>query len=169
MTGPRRLAVLALAALTPVACTTTMLAPSAAAPVAAQLSVERFLQAANQRDVHAMGNLFGTKNGPMMDTGGSFGCAFKKIGSWFGGQSCLKRQEVEIRMDAIASILEHEDYVVRGEQRVPGRDAPTTRVLVDMTKQGEHLAGVPFVVVQAANGRWLVQEVALEMVMGRGR
>jgi hypothetical protein len=169
MNGMRRLGVLALTALSPVACTTTTVMPNAAAPVAAQLSVERFLQAANQRDVRAMGNLFGTKDGPVMDTGGKLGCAFKKIGSVFGGQSCVKKTDVEIRMDAIASILAHDDYRIVGEDRVAGRLAPTTRVLVDMTVQGRPVAAVPFVVVQTDEGRWLVQEVDLARVMAFGR
>lgn len=169
MTGTRRLVLLALAAIAPTACTTTVVRPGAAAPVAAQLSVERFLQAANQRDVESMGNLFGTKDGPLADTGSTFGCAFKKMGSWFGGTPCTKRQEVEIRMDAIASILTHEDYRIIREERVAGRDAPTTRVLVDMTVQGSPVPSVPFVVVQTGQGRWLVQEVDLARVMELGR
>lgn len=165
-----RLALLAVAAVAPAACTTTVvMSPNAAAPVAAQLSVERFLQAANQRDVHAMGNLFGTRDGPAMDTGGTFGCAFKKIGSWFGGNACVDKLDVEVRMDAIAAILRHDDYRIVREQSVPGRQAPTTRVFVDMTVQGEPVPAVPFVVVRTNEGRWLVQEVDLERVMTRGR
>ena len=94
MTGFRNLGLLILAAVVPLACTTTVVMPNAAVPVAAQLSVERFLQAANQRDVLAMGNLFGTESGQMMDTGGAFGCAFKRIGSWFGSTRCRMKQEV---------------------------------------------------------------------------
>ena len=169
MTAARRLALLALVALAPVACSTTVVMPSASAPVAAQLSVERFLQAANERDVYTMGNLFGTKDGPLMDTGGSFGCFFKKIGSWFGGGACRKKAEVEIRMDAIASILSHDNYRVLREERVPGRDAPTTRVLVDMTVAGQPVDAVPFEVVMTGERRWLVQNVDLERVMTRGR
>ena len=157
MTGFRNLGVLTLAAVVSTACTTTVVTPNAAAPVAAQLSVERFLQAANQRDVGAMGNLFGTEDGPVTDTGGSFGCAFKRIGSWFGGTRCKSKQEVEPRMDAIASILAHEDYRIVGEDRVAGRTAPTTRVLVDMTVEGGPVSEVPFVVVRTSEGRWLVR------------
>ena len=169
MTGLRSLGVLVLAAVVPTACTTTVVMPSSAAPVAAQLSVERFLQAANQRDVVLMGNLFGTANGPMMDTGGSFGCAFKRIGSWFGGAPCVTDPEVEVRMDLIASILTHQEYRVVREERVAGRPAPTTRVLVDMTVGGEPVTAVPFVVVQTPEGQWLVQEVDLQRVMAGSR
>ena len=168
MKGSRNHGLLVLSVALAAACTTTV-SPSPAAPVAAQLSVERFLQAANERDVQAMGNLFGTREGPAMDTGGAFGCAFKKIGSWFGGSACVKKAEVEIRMDAIASILRHQDYRIVREERVAGRQAPTTRILVDMTIQGQPVPGVPFVVVQTGRGRWLVQEIGLEQAMARGR
>jgi hypothetical protein len=169
MRAIRHLVVLGATSVALAACTTTYVMPSAAAPVAAQLSVERFLQAANQRDVEAMGYLFGTKDGPVMDTGSPLGCAFKKIGSLFGGNSCVKKTDVEIRMDAIASILAHDDYRIAREERVAGRESPTTRVLVNMTVQGASIPGVPFVVVQSDEGRWLVQEVDLARVMELGR
>jgi hypothetical protein len=148
------------------ACTTPA-APNEVAPVAAQLSVERFLQAANDRDVLSMGRLFGTDQGPVGDTGGSFGCFFKKIGSWFGGSSCIRRVDVELRMDAIASVVRHEDYRIIREEPVAGRTSPTRRVLVDFDMGGRAVSGAPFVVVQTGEGRWLVQEVPLETIMGR--
>jgi len=165
MIAYRKLALLTLALMTPVACTTVVVEGPVAA-LGAQLSVERFLTAANQGDYTSMGRLFGTQHGPVMDTGSTFGCAFKKIGSWFGGSSCVKRQDVEVRMDAIAAILRHEDYRVISESRVAGRDAVTTRVLVDMTTvQGVSVSNVPFVVVQSGGGRWLIEQVDLQMVM----
>lgn len=160
----RSLAVLALA-LIPAACTTVVTEGPPPA-VGAQLSVERFLAAANERDVQAMGRIFGTESGAAMETGSTFGCAFKKIGSWFGGSSCVTKQEVEIRMDAIASILQHEDYQVVAESSVAGRTSPTRRVLVNMTTAaGTQVSEVPFVVVQGGDGRWLVEEVDLRRVM----
>ena len=117
----RRFALFALLVAAPTACSTrTVETPPPS--MGAQLSVERFLQAANQRDVIAMGHLFGTSDGAVMDTGSTFGCAFKKIGSWFGGSACENRQNVEIRMDAIASILEHQDYRIVGQQHPHGVD-----------------------------------------------
>lgn len=165
MRGIFNVGLLALALTVPSACTRYVVEPPAAA-VGAQLSVERFLQAANQRDVEAMGRLFGTEGGSAMETGSTFGCMFKKIGSWFGGSPCVKRQEVEIRMDAIASVLQHRDYRIVNERRVAGRTAPTTEVTVNMTTmQGINVAAVPFEVVRTGEGRWLVQRVDLERVM----
>jgi hypothetical protein len=87
-------------------CTQQITGPSAGAGVGSQLSVERFLQASNERDLGTMARIFGTYDGPVADTGGTFGCFFKKIGSWFGGESCVRRQDVEIRMAVIADIMD---------------------------------------------------------------
>lgn len=138
---------------------------STVAPVAAQLSVERFLQAANDRDFQSMGRLFGTEGGPEWDTGSTFGCFFKKIGSWFGGTACGRRVDVELRMDAIASIIRHEDYRITREEAVAGRTSPTRRVMVDLTIDGESMTAMPFIVVQTGEGRWLVEQVPLERIM----
>jgi len=138
---------------------------STVAPVAAQLSVERFLQAANQRDFEAMGRLFGTADGAAMDTGSTFACFWKKIGSWFGGTACTRRTDVELRMDAIASIVQHTDYRIVREESVAGRTSPTRRVYVDLTIQGRRVPNMPFVVVRTSQGRWLVEEVPLERIM----
>lgn len=135
------------------------------APVAAQLSLERFLQAANQRDFESMGRLFGTADGAEMDTGSTFGCFFKKIGSWFGGDACTKRTDVELRMDAIASIIQHEDYRIVREESVAGRTVPARRVYVDLTIRGRRVSNMPFVVVRTSEGRWLVEQVPLERIM----
>ena len=136
--------------------------------IAAQLSVERFLQAANARDLNSMGRIFGTRDGPVLDTGSTFGCMFKKIGSWFGGLSCQRRQDIEIQMDAIASILRHEDYRIVRQEMVAGQDHPTTRVVVDMTIRGVTVMAIPFDVVQDRGGRWFVTNVDLEKVMAGG-
>ena len=168
MTGMRPwIALLALRILP--ACSTTQARVNPATALEPQLSVERFLQAANARDLETMGRLFGTADGPMGDTGSTVGCAFKKIGSWFGGEPCRTLQELELRMDAIASILRHQDYAVTQQQMVAGRMHPTTRVLVDLVMDGERVVrSVPFVVVHGSGGRWLVQEIDLQRVMAGG-
>lgn len=156
---------LASAVVVTAACSTTVVQSGPGAGVVAQLSVERFLDAANQRDIETMGRLFGTSDGPILDTGSTFGCAFKKIGSWFGGTPCVKRHDVEIRLDAIAQLLRHEDYRITREEAVAGRLNDATRVFVDLTIEGERVPDVPFVVVRASEGRWLVESIDLERVM----
>jgi hypothetical protein len=161
----RHLVPVVLTLLASAACTSQS-GPAAVAPVAAQLSVERFLQAANQRDVDAMGRLFGTSQGSLMETGSTFKCFFKKIGSWFGGTACTRRTEVELRMDAISSIIRHVDYRIVREEPVAGRLSPTRRVIVDLSmSENRRVSGAPFIVVQTGGGRWLVEQVPLEQVM----
>ena len=157
--------VLAFASLPLMSGCATASQPRQGAGLVAQLSVESFLQAANARDIAAMGRLFGTTDGPMNDTGGTLGCAFKKIGSWFGGSSCVKRRDVEIRLDAIAEILRHEDYKIEREQGVAGRLDQATRVFVNLLINREWVMEVPFVVVRTSSGQWLVEEVDLARVM----
>jgi hypothetical protein len=113
--------------------------------VAPVLSVERFLQAANANDYDAMARLFGTPSGPIQGD----------------------RSEIELRMDAIARVLRHEDYRVVSESAVPGREVPTTRIGVDLTIAGERIPDVAFHVVQTEGGRWMVQEIDLEAITNR--
>ena len=160
--------IVVLAALVSATACTTVVQRGPGAGVVAQLSVERFLEAANQRDLETMGRLFGSTGGPVLDTGGTFGCAFKKIGSWFGGQSCVKREEVEIRLDAIANVLSHDDYRIVREQAVAGRMNDATHVWVDFTINGSQVKDIPFVVVRTGDGRWLVEQVDLQKVMSGG-
>lgn len=156
---------LALIGLLLQGCSTQVVGPGPMASVAPQLSVERFLQAANARDYEGMARVFGTADGPIGDTGSTFGCFFKKIGSWFGGSPCVTRQDVEIRMAAISNILRHDDYRITGEERVPGRDRPTIEVTVDLIRDDDTVRGVPFLVVNTSDGQWLVEFVDLEHVM----
>lgn len=158
-----------LGAMLVAGCSTTVVRPGGAAAVAPQLTVERFLQAANDRDLAAMARIFGTEQGPIGDTGSTFVCFWKKIGSWFGGEDCVDRAEVEIRLDAIARVLQHQDYVLRGEEMVAGRASPTRRVFVDLTlEDGTVVEDVPFEAVQGQEQRWYVERVDLERIMSAG-
>jgi hypothetical protein len=71
-------------------------------------------------------------------------------------------------MEAISSILQHENYRIVRDEMVAGRDTPTTRVVVNLTIRGQSINNIPFLVVQAGAGRWLVQEVDLQSVMAGG-
>jgi len=161
-----RTALLLVLASATAACTTVQ-ARGPGAGVVAQLSLERFLQAANERDLEAMGRLFGTNGGPAWDTGSTFGCMFKKIGSWFGSSPCVKKRDVEIRMEAIAQVLRHEDYRVVREEPVAGRMNEAIRVVVDLTVNGGAVPDVPFTMVRTGDGQWLVEEIDLQKVMAR--
>ena len=130
------------------------------------LSVERFLQAANTRDLMAMARIFGTADGAMAErVSNTFLCGFKRVGSWIGlGERCLSWVEIELRMNAIAVIIEHDDYSIRAESAVPGRNRPTIRVMVDIARGPEQFDDVPFVVVQTSDGRWLVEQIGLKLM-----
>ncbi len=150
------------------ACTTTRVVSSGEVPaVAPMLSVERFLHAVNDRDLDTMARLFGTKDGPIIETGGTLGCAFKRMGSWIGLASrCRTLQEVELQMDLIAQILRHRDYTIQSERSVAGRVNQTSRIGVDLRINGRTVTDVPFIVVRTKENRWLVEEIDLEKVAG---
>lgn len=151
--------------LGPVGCATSGSSPQMAG-TQPQISVERFLQAANSRDLDAMARIFGTDEGPIADQARSgLGCAFRRVGSWLRLSSrCTSWQDIEIRMNTIAYILRHDRYQVRSESTVAGRQAQTIRVGVDLEWGRESYPDVPFVVVQTREGRWLVQEIGLERI-----
>ncbi|MEK9503650.1 hypothetical protein [Gaopeijia maritima] len=107
-------------------------------------SVERFLVAVNAHDLDNMAALFGTRDGP------------------FQGN----RAEIEIQMDALATILSHQAYEIVSERQVPGRQDPTTRVGVTLTIDGEVYPDVSFVTVRTGQGRWMVQEIDVERLTG---
>jgi hypothetical protein len=68
-------------------------------------------------------------------------------------------------MDAIPSIIQHTDYRIDREESVAGRTSPARRVIVDLTIEGEAVNAMPFVVVRTSEGRWLVEQVPLELIM----
>lgn len=130
------------------------------------LSVERFLLAANTGDLDAMARIFGTSAGPMADRAGSaLGCGLRRMGSWLRlSRRCVSWQDIELRMNTIALILQHDDYRVRSENPVAGRRHPTRRVGVDLQRGGQQFTDVPFVVVRSGEGRWLIEEIGLERI-----
>ena len=128
--------------------------------------VAEFLDAAARRDHAAMASRFGTGDGPVGERGGVVGCALRRVGSWIGlGERCLGRAEVELRMDVIATVLAHESYRVGAQQGVVGRGRPAARVEVEVVRGGRGVV-VPFVVIRADDGRWLVEEVGLGGLVG---
>ena len=128
--------------------------------------VAEFLDAARRRDHAAMATHFGAGDGPIGERGGAVGCAFRRVGSWIGlGAPCLTAPEVELRMDVMARVLAHESYRVGVEEGVVGRGRPAARVEVEVVTGGRGVM-VPFVVIRADDGRWLVEEVGLGRLVG---
>ncbi|HEY0094444.1 MAG TPA: hypothetical protein VGB96_08980, partial [Archangium sp.] len=71
-------------------------------------------------------------------------------------------RQVEQRMYAIASILEHERFTIVGEEQIPGRFGEAVRMNVNLTR-GNMRKQVPFTLVRS-NGAWLVEQVDLERI-----
>lgn len=111
--------------------------PGGPAPAAA---VERFMRLVESKSYREMGSVFGTEEGPVAQRD--------------------EMADVERRMYAIASILEHDRFVIRDEQPVPGRAGVAVRVMVDITK-GNRTLQVPFTAVRSG-ASWLVEQVELE-------
>jgi len=116
--------------------------------MAPALAVERFLQAVNSQDLTTMGRLFGTANGPIIDRD--------------------PRAEVEKRMFAIASILQHSDYSIEGERIVPGRPDATQLIVRMSVDEGRRQVPVAYTLVRSKRGAWLIEVIDLEAIT-RGR
>jgi len=112
--------------------------PGAPAPSAA---VERFMRLASEKDYGEMGWLFGTAQGAVMRRD--------------------PPKDVERRMYALATILEHQSYTLAGEEPIPGRLGMAVRVNVRVTQRGR-TAPVPFVLVKGPEGRWYVEEIGVQ-------
>ncbi len=130
------------------------------------VSVIRFLEASNAGDLEAMARIFGTSRGAVADrTGNTLTCAVRRVGSWIRlGDPCVPWSEIELRMNTIAIILEHEEYQLRSESTVAGRTRPTTRVGVDLETTAERIVDVPFVTVLGPGGAWYLEEIGLERI-----
>lgn len=111
----------------------------AAAPAAA---VERFLRLVESKNYREMGLVFGTKDGNVYRIDPA--------------------RQVEQRMYAIASILEHESFSITNEEQIPGRFGEAVRMTVNLTS-GRQRKQVPFTAVRAGN-TWLVEQVDLERI-----
>lgn len=137
------------------ACASSSPPPAASAGMAGAsglaptMTIERFLRAANQNDLDAMSNLFGTRDGPVART-------------W-------SRREIDDRMFLLASLLKHTDYTIGNEQIVPGRREEATQFNVRLVLQ-QGPVQVPFVMVRSRNNQWLVENIDIQRITrGTGR
>ncbi len=111
----------------------------AAAPAAA---VERFLRLVEAKNYREMGLVFGTKDGNIYRIDPA--------------------RQVEQRMYAIASILEHQSFSITNEEQIPGRFGEAVRMTVNLTS-GRQRKQVPFTAVRSGS-TWLVEQVDLERI-----
>lgn len=161
------LVALAAAGLALGACSTTTERPEGTGDIAPALTVERFLQAVSSQDLEAMSHLFGTAEGPIAERPGGVGCFFRWLGGIFGVDGCPSRLEVQRRMLALATVLEHDDYRMGSQERAPAREHPSVRVRVTLIRGDATYSGVPFLVVQSKGGSWLIEEIGVQAVTDR--
>ena len=128
------------------ACTSQTVVRQHEFAVAPALAVERFLQAANSRDLNTMSRLFGNEDGPFGDR--------------------RNRTTVELRMDALSEILRHDGYDIISERMVAGAELPSTRLGVDLLLPGgvTTVPDVGFTVVLESPNRWLVNVIEVDKV-----
>ena len=108
--------------------------------------VERFLQAANTRDLATMSRLFGDEDGPFVDR--------------------RRRTDVELRMDLLAEILRHDGYEIISERRVAGAEAPSNRIGVNVLLPGgvTTVPDVGFTVLLESPNRWLISVIEVDKI-----
>ena len=154
------------ACLLATACATAPPVPPTADPGPLH-AAERFLDAANRRDLDALARTFGTPRGPIAEASGGFGCGMRRLGSWLAiADRCPTRREIELRMHALAAVLRHDGYEVTSTQRVPGRDRAVTRISVAVRRGARVHRDVGLLVIRTSAG-WLVEAVELEKITGR--
>jgi len=133
-------------------------------------SAARFLEASNTGDLETMARIFGSTGGSLADqTGPAPLCALRLVGAWMRiGDPCQRWAEIELRLHAVALLLRHDHYRIADQRVVPGRQAPTVQLLVDLDRGGRWIQGVPFQVVQRSNGIWMVESIGLERITEAG-
>lgn len=114
---------------------------SAAASPGPVLAVERFLQAANANDLKTMAQLFGTADKTIVELEGE--------------------STAEQRMHVLASLLRHDDFMVRGQETVPGRIHDATTLMVELEQGGRRVV-VPHLVVRKNGGGWIIEKIDVE-------
>jgi peptidoglycan/xylan/chitin deacetylase (PgdA/CDA1 family) len=141
-----RLLPLFLVLLFGAACAPSLRAPAggagAPAPAAA---VDRFLRLAQEKNYVEMGWIFGTEKGPAIET--------------------HPRDRLEKQMYALASVLQHDRYELRGEGTVPGRGMAAMQYRVALIR-GASEKVVPITAVRGPGGRWFVEVVDVEALTG---
>ena len=122
--------------------------PPPNADVAASLVVDQFLRAVNSNDLDTMKRLWGNKNGPV------------------AAEQEARGADVEQRLFAIASVLHHDGYTIKGSQIVPGRRNEATLINVLM-KFGRDEIEVPYTLVYSNAGNWLIENIDITKVTTR--
>ncbi len=117
----------------------------APAPLAPDETVRQFLAAVNAQNLDQMAQLWGTERGPSTVT--------------FNGSADDRHDRLAI----IQHTLQADSFRVRGIEPVPGHEAQR-RIQVELMRGGQR-ATVPFTLVPARTGGWLVSDIDLNRAM----
>lgn len=137
----RRLLPFAIAALAACGGRTVAVAPAPAAP---EQTVSAFLAAVNANDLDRMALLWGTERGP---------------------STVSNRNAPEVRHQQLVimqRLLVADSFRVLGAEAVPGHEARRLQILM---MRGPRRATVPFTLVTARTGGWLIREIGLDLAM----
>jgi hypothetical protein len=119
-------------------------APIAPAPETPEQTVAQFLAAVNARELDRMALLWGTERGPSPVSNPN--------------TPEVQRRQLEIMQRLL---ITESHRVVRNE---PGTDIARRRLTVELVRANRRVQ-VPFVLVHARTGGWLVQEIDLDAAM----
>lgn len=110
------------------------------APDAPEATVEQFLAAVREADLGRMGDLWGTERGPSVLT--------------------VPPRQRQQRLTIMQRVLQNDEHRVLGSAAPPSR--PDRRVLqVELVRDGRRFV-VPFTLVLARTGGWLILEVGID-------
>lgn len=139
----RHLVILALA--TTVACggRSAEQAPSPASP---DQTIEQFLAAVNAADLERMATLWGDERGPESAT------------------RTMPMEQRQQRLTIIQRMLRSDSHIITATDATN----PARRVVTVAMTQGNRRFAVPFTVVPARSGGWLVKEIGLDAAMPSG-
>ncbi len=108
--------------------------------VTAQLAVQQFLKAANEKDIQAMSTVFGTKDGPARET--------------------MDRTELEKREIILACYFAHDSNRMLGENSGAGGHR---EVRIEL-KKGNMTRQTTFYTIQGPGRRWYVDNMDIAAV-----
>lgn len=104
----------------------------------ARMAIERFLDGVAEKDYQAMGQQFGTSDGP----------AEERLGI----------TEVEQRMMVLAGLLEHRDYELQ-EADLARTGPERTRFVATLIRRRDGRVDVPIVAAVTGDDRWFVERI----------
>ena len=139
-----RRSVVCVAALAFAACH-GQTAPVAPAPLAPEQTLAQFLAAVNANDLASMALLFGNERGPSTISGHN--------------SPATHRRQLEI----MQHVLVTDSFTVQTDELVPGH-TQERRLQVAMMRGGRRIV-VPFTLVVARTGGWLIQDFGLDAAL----